>query len=1073
MARSDLFYRLDTIPDLELNKYAALEGNGVKGVLEQHNSFLRQIHRKGLLSGTSFHLYYYYDGRDREGKYAIGLRGEKLNIYLHIIGDEDKIGNIPELIEASNLHSYYKLSRYDFGDFIIQFSLRDNQFSSCSALLKRETFVRSSIDSFNEEMGYYTVPKWEMNEDGRLFGMTKLMESLDKRMLYRVDLYPAEKSSIVRDALRKPMAVLRERQFSRAGTSGQRDFEAENVLKEYGDLLDNLDSSPHFIGNVFAFGDNNEDTTLVLDAAGAEAIKRGSYDIGVFNGCFSAQEFLGTSPVEQYDRKRKIVLQKGQRGCILCKETAQSYALRFLPTLFTLEEIGPFFRLPALYEGETIQKKKETAPQAVPSFEIVASCKESNETKTKTIPLYCDHIPSEINCPFCNIRLGVQSEKNAPHHAIQCGNPKCNASIKIKSTGIYLGRDSHGYSVYFPLNKLSKHAFITGVPGSGKTNMMHHLTSSLWKMHRIPFLVLEPAKQEYRLLAKQQGMEELRVFAPNADMSFPLHINPFEFPKNLMVAEHIRNLCSVFEGAFPLDNPMPFLLDTAIEAVYREMGWTPETKYTEKTTLKFPTMSMLYKKLEEELNSTKYSDEVRGNLESALKVRIGSLLRREMGDVFDVPKSTIAPEEWLKIPAIIELESMGRGPSNFLTLMLCTLIRETLKVNPTYTADHARHVILIEEAHNLIGPDSEEKSGVEADPKQAATAFIVKMLAEVRALKESIIIADQLPTVMAQEIIKNTGLKIGLRITASDDRTLLGSTMAASSVQIEEMATFEPGQALISYEGIQRPFIMQSHEWLANWGTSNCGKDRINKVWCETKCPFYLQGDCVPSKESRTAINEMLSDDGLIALIGENSAYKTICERSFIIESTGLSRGFLKVVDTLETAIAHIKTLNEKDFGLMKLENRINELAKELVSEPGWETNEAAKQTIQKLAIEYSKKKGELDENYLNSPIYKRTYENIVSAISFVTQIHTKKEHWRHLGVLSGSGKALKINYNRIINAELVCKMFTAVNQMQDTVLLSVQRLYVVAAPHLSDAIKVRNHIITAINRFGAKNILR
>ena len=63
MVQSELFYRLDTVPDLELNKYASLEGDGVKGVLEQHVSFLRQINRKGLISGTSFHLYYFFDGK--------------------------------------------------------------------------------------------------------------------------------------------------------------------------------------------------------------------------------------------------------------------------------------------------------------------------------------------------------------------------------------------------------------------------------------------------------------------------------------------------------------------------------------------------------------------------------------------------------------------------------------------------------------------------------------------------------------------------------------------------------------------------------------------------------------------------------------------------------------------------------------------------------------------------------------------------------------------------------------------------------------------------------------------------
>lgn len=79
------------------------------------------------------------------------------------------------------------------------------------------------------------------------------------------------------------------------------------------------------------------------------------------------------------------------------------------------------------------------------------------------------------------------------------------------------------------------------------------------------------------------------------------------------------------------------------------------------------------------------------------------------------------------------------------------------------------------------------------DPKIAATAFIKDMLAEVRALGEGIIIADQLPTAMASEVVKNTSLKIGLRLTSEDERRLLGETMSADSVQIENMGIFTAG----------------------------------------------------------------------------------------------------------------------------------------------------------------------------------------------------------------------------------------------------------------------------------------
>ena len=39
------------------------------------------------------------------------------------------------------------------------------------------------------------------------------------------------------------------------------------------------------------------------------------------------------------------------------------------------------------------------------------------------------------------------------------------------------------------------------------------------------------------------------------------------------------------------------------------------------------------------------------------------------------------------------------------------------------------------------------------------------------------VIADQLPTKMAPEVIKNTVVKIGHQLTAEDDRNLLGGTM--------------------------------------------------------------------------------------------------------------------------------------------------------------------------------------------------------------------------------------------------------------------------------------------------------
>ncbi len=419
-------------------------------------------------------------------------------------------------------------------------------------------------------------------------------------------------------------------------------------------------------------------------------------------------------------------------------------------TTFTAEEISAFIRLPVLYDGENIELPKETA------------------------------------------------------------------SIQ-ENEGIILGRDKNNYDVVIPQKLLPKHMFVCGVPGSGKTNTMLHLANSLWnyevdqngvkqKLH-IPFLILEPAKKEYRELALFD-IPELLIFSPSACTNFPIKINPFEFPKGLTLSEHINKLCQVFEGAFPIAPPAPFILDRAIQTIYENHGWNVTDINT--GTKPYPLMSELYDQFEKELLTTNYDSEIRGNIRSVLEMRIGSLLRREMKEIFDVPKSTLSPEEWLTKPVIIELESLGEATANFVTLLLCTLIRETLKANPMADKEKpVRHVIFIEEAHNLIAPESQVKDGQDSNPKIAATAFIVKMLAEVRALREGIIIADQLPTAMTPEVIKNTNIKLVHRLTSQDDRELVGSTMSASPLQMENIATYTSGQALFTYEKLLRPFEMQ------------------------------------------------------------------------------------------------------------------------------------------------------------------------------------------------------------------------------------------------------------------------
>lgn len=101
---AELWYKLKQLPDLTLNKYSSLEGRGVDGVLEKHVAFLRQLNRKGIVSGVSYHLFYLYIVPEDNSK---DEPGHRLQIYLMIKGSEDALKNVPSLIKASPLSTFY------------------------------------------------------------------------------------------------------------------------------------------------------------------------------------------------------------------------------------------------------------------------------------------------------------------------------------------------------------------------------------------------------------------------------------------------------------------------------------------------------------------------------------------------------------------------------------------------------------------------------------------------------------------------------------------------------------------------------------------------------------------------------------------------------------------------------------------------------------------------------------------------------------------------------------------------------------------------------------------------------
>lgn len=771
-----ILYQIKRIPDLTLSKYSALDESGVDGVLKKHLAFLRQIHRQALDANETVHWIYEYNPAEKKGK--------RLKIYLKF--DSDKVNKYADnLIKNSPLAPYFDIVRV----------------VPVAQVLPYMQWL-GKVDS-----GYEWVNKAESDPKKEKERQKKLKAEQEKLALQMNDIEYGCMSTLIK----------REK-FSKADKEENGYFYSVNEWK--------MNEDARLYGMLTMMQKMNAPCVYCVDFKPVD-----------YTNLIEDPRMLG-SAMAALRRMLTLRVEKNNSGTSFQRDESADYTLNRYKDLIKELAANPHFQVnvrvyaqDSIYAGMLLDAAASEALDEG-THDVIhqrGAFKYNDIIEAKVYDFCNQKAPQELRfwptlftlkelLPFVTLPTlysgeGIEMPKEtAPDH---------------DDNGLFLGKDSDGYKVYIPLKNLPKHAFLAGVPGSGKTNSMLHLATTLYSNFGIPFLILEPAKQEYRALVNKPEMKGITVFSPSSGTKFLLHINPFQFPKKMALAEHIGNLKNVFDGAFSMDPPMPFLLDRAIERVYRNKGWLPYM--LNNGDLPYPTMGELYTTLEKILDETDYEGEVKGNLKSVLQVRIGSLLSREMGDVFDVPESTIAPDDWLKRPAVIELEAMGSGPANFLTLMLSTLIRESLKMNPQpkeAKENGPRHVIFFEEAHNLIGPKAQKEGGEGADPKIAATAFIVKMLAEVRNLNEAIIIADQLPTAMAPEVIKNTSLKLGHRMTSQDDRQLLGGTMSADDVQLERMATFSQGKTLCIYEGLLKPFELQMAQWSKIKEKDVTGKER-------------------------------------------------------------------------------------------------------------------------------------------------------------------------------------------------------------------------------------------------------
>ena len=276
-------------------------------------------------------------------------------------------------------------------------------------------------------------------------------------------------------------------------------------------------------------------------------------------------------------------------------------------------------------------------------------------------------------------------------------------------------------------------------------------------------------------------------------------------------------------AAFEAEEPFPQVLSRALTDCYTAAGWdlvTGEPLVTwnadtgqpvdiggARSLPRLPGLVDLQRTAQEVVEQIGYDREITQRVRGFVDVRIGSLRLGTTGRFFE-GGHPLDFRSLLRRNVVFELESVTTDQDKAFVMgaMLIRLYEQLLleereRFSQEGTSPPLRHVTVIEEAHRLL-------RNVDSDsPFAHSLELFASLLAEVRAYGEGIVIAEQIPSKLIPDAVKNTAFKVVHRLPAADDRFAVGATMNLTDDQSEYVVSLVPGIAAIFMDGMDRPVL--------------------------------------------------------------------------------------------------------------------------------------------------------------------------------------------------------------------------------------------------------------------------
>ena len=375
---------------------------------------------------------------------------------------------------------------------------------------------------------------------------------------------------------------------------------------------------------------------------------------------------------------------------------------------------------------------------------------------------------------------------------------------------------------------LVKHTFVCGITGSGKTTTVKRILTEA----NVPFLVVESAKKEYRNIKLADGRAPIVYTLGKPEINC-LQINPFYVQRGVSLQMHIDFLKDLFNASFSFYGPMPYILEKCLHTIYQKKGWNltlgchpylvnrnyaadlfednyvKECYNTISHKFLYPTMQDLKDEIKRYIEQElQYDGEVAGNIKTAILARLENLCSGAKGYMFNT-NDCVVMEDLLKQQVVFELEGLADDSDKAFCIGLIAIFINEYRQSTKNNNDLDKpllHLLVIEEAHRLLKNIETERSTEEmGNPKGKAVEHFTNMIAEMRSYGQGVIIAEQIPTKLAPDVIKNSSNKIIQRLVASDDQMVMANTIGLNEKEAIYIGNLITGRALCHKAGMNLP----------------------------------------------------------------------------------------------------------------------------------------------------------------------------------------------------------------------------------------------------------------------------